>query len=69
MRVLAIPASISPTPLPESGTGLTGEYYDNINFTALMKVRVDGQLDFDWGTSAPVRGSARSNETRPAKEA
>jgi RHS repeat-associated protein len=50
------PASVSPTPLPQSGTGLTGEYYDNIDFTALMKVRVDGQLNFDWGTSGPGYG-------------
>jgi hypothetical protein len=36
-----------------TGRGLTGEYYDNADFTALALVRTDGPVDFDWGTGSP----------------
>ncbi|MHC4744798.1 MAG: PA14 domain-containing protein [Planctomycetota bacterium] len=40
---------------PESGTGtgLRGEYYDNIDFTALVLTRTDATVDFDWGSGSP----------------
>lgn len=45
----------SATPLSGgSGTGLTGEYYDNIDFTALTLTRVDPTIDFNWGTGSPT---------------
>ena len=37
-----------------AGTGLKGEYYDNLNFTNLKLTRFDPQINFDWGTSSPV---------------
>ena len=48
----------TPTPTPTSTpggvcNGLNGEYYDNINLTALRLTRVDSTVDFDWGTGSP----------------
>lgn len=39
-----------------SGTGLTGQYFDNIDFTNLRATRVDSVIDFDWARNAPVSG-------------
>ncbi len=36
------------------GNGLKGEYFDNLNFTNLVKVRTDENINFNWGTNAPV---------------
>ena len=36
-----------------AGTGLKGEYYDNMNFTNLKITRTDPQVNFDWGTGSP----------------
>jgi len=36
-----------------SGTGLTGQYYDNIDFTNLKLTRTDATVNFDWGTGSP----------------
>ncbi|HUW83262.1 MAG TPA: Calx-beta domain-containing protein, partial [Phycisphaerae bacterium] len=36
-----------------NGTGLTGEYYDNIDFTALTLTRVDATVNFNWGSGSP----------------
>ncbi|PAW64012.1 MAG: hypothetical protein B9S38_16810 [Verrucomicrobiia bacterium Tous-C4TDCM] len=36
-----------------AGTGLKGEYYDNIDFTNLKLTRTDAQVNFDWGTASP----------------
>ena len=33
--------------------GLTGNYYDNQDFTALTMTRVDSNVDFNWGLGAP----------------
>ena len=35
------------------GTGLKGEYFDNVDFTNLKLTRIDPQVNFDWGTGAP----------------
>ena len=34
-------------------SGLTGEYYDNIDFTNLKLTRVDPNINFSWGAVAP----------------
>jgi PKD repeat protein len=39
-----------------NGTGLTGEYYDNIDFTGTRVVRTDATVNFDWGSGAPMTG-------------
>jgi hypothetical protein len=36
-----------------NGTGLRGEYFDNIDFTSLKVARTDPTVNFDWGTGAP----------------
>jgi hypothetical protein len=36
------------------GTGLKGEYYGNMDLTGLKMLRVDANIDFDWGMGAPV---------------
>ena len=40
-------------PPPGNGTGLTGEYYNNPDFTQLQLVRYDGAVDFSWGSGSP----------------
>ena len=45
---------LAATPFPTgSGAGLRGTYYDNIDFTALRRARVDATVNFDWGAGAP----------------
>ena len=45
---------IAATPFPAgSGAGLRGTFYDNIDFTALRRARVDATVNFDWGAGAP----------------
>ncbi|HLY73792.1 MAG TPA: PA14 domain-containing protein, partial [Planctomycetota bacterium] len=36
-----------------NGSGLTGQYYDNIDFTNLKVTRTDATVNFDWGTGSP----------------
>ncbi len=33
--------------------GLTGQYFDNIDFTGTRIVRTDAEIDFEWGAGAP----------------
>ncbi|HEY6563707.1 MAG TPA: PQQ-dependent sugar dehydrogenase [Pirellulaceae bacterium] len=42
--------------LSDTGNGITGRYFDEINFTSLFETRVDPMVDFDWGSGAPVAG-------------
>jgi len=51
-------ASATPVtpPPPGTGSGLKGQYYNNIDFTALKKTRTDATVNFDWGTGSPVAG-------------
>ncbi len=37
-----------------NGNGLKGEYYDNVDFTNLKRERTDENIDFNWGTKAPI---------------
>ena len=41
-----------------AGTGLKGEYYDNMDFTGLKFTRTDPQVNFDWGTGSPSNSMA-----------
>ena len=36
-----------------AGTGLKGEYFDNMDFTNWKLTRTDAQVNFDWGTASP----------------
>jgi hypothetical protein len=42
-----------PTP---AGSGLTGQYFDNLDFTSLSLTRIDPTVNFDWGVSGPASG-------------
>lgn len=33
--------------------GLTGEYFDNINFTGKQMTRIDARVDYEWGAYSP----------------
>ncbi|OGG16577.1 hypothetical protein A3D77_06225 [Candidatus Gottesmanbacteria bacterium RIFCSPHIGHO2_02_FULL_39_11] len=47
----------TPTPTPTPGTGgnngLTGTYYDTIDFTGTSIKRTDATVNFDWGAESP----------------
>ena len=47
------PPPPSPPPPPGGGTGLTGEFYDGIDFSTFLFTRTDASIDFDWGAGAP----------------
>lgn len=49
----------TPTPVPTSG--LTGTYYNGIDFTSRVLSRNDKTINFDWGTGAPVSGVKKDN--------
>src|SRR5882672_12188374 len=38
------------------GTGLSGAYYNGLNFNTLVLTRTDPTINFDWGNSAPSAG-------------
>jgi glucose/arabinose dehydrogenase len=40
-------------PVNGTGDGLSGQYYDNINFTGTSITRVDPQVNFNWGLGSP----------------
>ncbi|MFO8008227.1 MAG: PA14 domain-containing protein, partial [Candidatus Brocadiia bacterium] len=40
-------------PGPGDGDGLTGDYYDNMDFTSHALTRVDATVNFDWGSGSP----------------
>ena len=42
------------------GTGLTGQYFENSDFTSLATTRVDTNVNFNWGTGLPA-GTAITN--------
>ncbi|HZW08046.1 MAG TPA: S8 family serine peptidase, partial [Phycisphaerales bacterium] len=39
-----------------TGTGLTGKYYNGINFNTYVLSRTDPRVEFDWGGGAPAAG-------------
>lgn len=46
-----------------TGSGLTAQYFDNVNFTALKATRVDATINFDWGSSVPSGSGLTSADT------
>lgn len=56
---LALGASIAPAVFADGPTmapGLTGEYFDNEDFTGHSVQRVDPNVDFEWEGNAPIDG-------------
>ncbi|HNG32164.1 MAG TPA: BACON domain-containing carbohydrate-binding protein [Blastocatellia bacterium] len=51
-----IRAVLTTPPPAGSGAGLTGEYYDNSDFTNLKLTRVDPVINYDWYVSPPAVG-------------
>jgi hypothetical protein len=47
-RFVALLAFFSVSAAAQSGTGLTGKYYDASNFTTLVTTRTDPAIDFDF---------------------
>jgi hypothetical protein len=45
--------TVTSAPSSGSGTGLKGEYYDNMDFTALAITRIDPTVNFDWQYGSP----------------
>jgi hypothetical protein len=39
-----------PSPWPK---GLTGEYFDDIDFAGTQMTRTDATIDYDWGNFSP----------------
>lgn len=46
---------------PSASTGLTGDYFDNQDFTAWRLRRVDPVIDFNWGDRGPDDARIRFN--------
>ncbi|MCE9610253.1 MAG: DUF6288 domain-containing protein [Chthoniobacter sp.] len=46
------------------GSGLTGSYYNNMDFTAFLASRVDSSVNFNWGTTPPNGLSAGTYSVR-----
>jgi autotransporter-associated beta strand protein len=51
------------TVFAQSGTGLTGKYYDNSDFTSLKTTRTDATVDFNWGSAIPSGTALTSADT------
>ncbi|HEY3323061.1 MAG TPA: PKD domain-containing protein [Planctomycetota bacterium] len=49
----AVSGTASATVVSASGTGLLGDYYNNMDFTAWALTRVDSTVNFNWGTGTP----------------
>jgi hypothetical protein len=45
--------SFTVTVAGSAGTGLLGEYYDNMDFTGTKVTRIDPTVNFNWGTGMP----------------
>ncbi|MBN2485785.1 MAG: T9SS type A sorting domain-containing protein [Bacteroidales bacterium] len=41
---------------PETGDGLTGSYFNGMNFETPVLTRKDANLNFNWGTGSPATG-------------
>src|ERR1043166_4730624 len=52
--VFSAPITITVNPYPAgTGTGLKGDYYDNLDLTGFKLSRVDPTVNFDWLTGSP----------------
>lgn len=62
--IVAIPVLLVPVAvLAQSGTGLTGQYYDTASFGALKTTRTDTTVNFNWGTAIPSGTAITSADT------
>lgn len=49
----SIPGNATTNPPHAVGTGLKGEYYDNIDFTGSLLTRTDPAIGFEWSNGSP----------------
>jgi PA14 domain len=52
----AIPSDPNPLTAQTAVSGLTGQYFDNADFTGASQTRVDTSISFNWGSTAPITG-------------
>ena len=53
----------SPLANAQTGTGLTGKYYDASDFTTLVTTRTDAAVNFDFGTAIPSSTAITAADT------
>lgn len=54
---------INPGGIKGTGEGLTGTYYNGVNFEEKIAERIDETINFDWGTGSPMTGVNDDNFT------
>ncbi len=47
---------VNPGSIEGTGNGLTGTYFNGVNFDTEITTRIDNTVDFDWAASSPVDG-------------
>ncbi len=52
--------ALATSAIAQTGTGLTGKYYDNSNFTTLVTTRTDATVNFNFASAIPT-GTAITN--------
>jgi hypothetical protein len=45
--------TLRPSQTPGAGNGLRGEYYNNIDFTDIRQIKIDSNVNFEWGYDSP----------------
>ncbi len=50
---IALITALASVASAQTGTGLTGKYYDVSTFATLVTTRTDATVNFDWGTAIP----------------
>ncbi|HEV3007674.1 MAG TPA: PA14 domain-containing protein [Burkholderiales bacterium] len=57
--------TVTVNPVPATGTGLTGRYYNDpgtgTKFTTLVRTRIDARVNFDWVSGSPVPGVVKTD--------
>jgi len=48
--------SLNPGGIDGTGIGLTGNYYNGMNFETLVGSRTDANVNFNWGSDSPMAG-------------
>ena len=51
-----LPINPGDNPVNGNGDGLTGYYYNGMNFEIFVDTRKDANIDFDWGGGSPLTG-------------
>jgi RHS repeat-associated protein len=49
------------SPVPSTGAGLKGHYFPSRDLSGIPNIRVDGTVDFNWGTGIPLAGVPSDN--------